>query len=97
VITPSAIERWVVQHEGSHVPTWRRVSETKSTFFGLGLSVACWEPPMFLLRAGEINDGFVETSTDEQITRFVQLMRTGSETEKREAIRAAFALLSKQH
>ena len=90
IVETSAIERWIVRREGSHVPTWRFVSRSTRTIFGRPLSIACGEAPMYLLRAGDLNDRFVLNSTNEQIVKFINLMRTGSAEERRESVQAAY-------
>jgi hypothetical protein len=97
VIETSSLERWIVEHDGSHLSTWQRVTKATWTIYGQGVDVSCVDRPMFLLRAGESNDQFVRTSTDSQISRFVQVIRTGSKDEKTEAMHAACASVSPDH
>jgi hypothetical protein len=92
VVEPSALERWIIRREGSHVPTWEHVSTSSWNCYGLPESVSLGHQMMNRLHAGERNDRFVRASTDEQLARFVQVLRTGSRAEREEAILAACEL-----
>jgi hypothetical protein len=94
VVEISELERWVIRRQGVHARTWTFVSRSRQTIFNQGLSIGCAEAPMYLLRAGDRNDRFIKQSTDKQIDQLVQVMRTGTESEKRAAIRSAYALVS---
>jgi hypothetical protein len=86
VVEQSAIEKWVIVHEGQYSNTWTFLHDTSRAIWGR--SFACGRAPeIYELHAGELNNLVVQTSSDHELTEFLQTMRNGSEEEKRKAVR----------
>ena len=88
VVRPSAIERWIIRHEGSHAEQWQFLHET--TQFVMGKSYGCGNTPViYPLSRSDVSERFIQGSTDSQIAEFVRIMRTGTVIEKDNAVQAA--------
>lgn len=86
----SAIERWIVAHEGSYDPGWRSLSVGWRTIFGKifgrGCSIA---PEVYPLHHREFNAGFVRVASNAEVAEFVRIMRMGTASEKEQAVASA--------
>lgn len=98
VIRQSALEKWLVAHEGSYVSRWQRISESTSTWYGTDVARGGYrEPPaIYWLKAGEQNDAFVRSSSDAHLAEFVRVMRAGTTDEKQKAVESAAAIANNQ-
>jgi hypothetical protein len=85
----SAIERWVVRHEGTYSNTWRPLSDT--SYFAIdGPCLSCsMAPEIYPLHTGGLNDDFVRRASDAEIAEFVRIMRFGAATERERAVESA--------
>lgn len=88
--TTSAIENWIIHHEGQYTPHWRFFYETSSAllYHANGCSLA---PEIYPLRAGGLglDDDYIQSASDEDIAEFVRIMRFGTAAEKEQAVQSA--------
>lgn len=85
----SAIERWILRHEGVYSSTWRSLSDT-SCFAIDGPCFSCSRAPeIFPLRTGDLNDDFVRRASDAEIAALVRIMRGGTAAERERAVESA--------
>jgi hypothetical protein len=90
VIQQSAIEKWIIHHEGHYTNNWRFLSGSPKNVFGLPAWRECGRlPEIWGLEAGWANDRFVRNASDQEIGTLVQVMRTGTTLEKKNAVEAA--------
>lgn len=88
----SALGRWVVDHEGGLTPDWCFVTRTHRNVFGEIVGRGCGHcPEISHLRSGDLDDAYVRAASDRLIGEFVRIMRQGSESERRQAIEAAYS------
>jgi hypothetical protein len=86
VIEPSALERWIVDREGKYTNSWSMVQDTSSHLV-FGKVYACGTAPeIYPLSRIEFNERFVQSSTDTEIAEFIRVMRTGTLSERRQAV-----------
>ncbi len=91
----SEIERWIVRHEGSHRPRWQTLGISVEMLFG-GPRIGCTSGiPIYRLLWGDYCADFVRESTDQEIAKFVHIMRTGTEDEQRQAVQTVVEKVDK--
>ena len=90
VMERSALEEWIIEHEGIHRHDWRHVNGTRTTLWSreFGHDQA---PAIYQLR--RVLDDYVRLASDEEIAEFVRQMRTGTEAEQEAAVEQAFAIV----
>lgn len=87
LINKSALEEWVIRHEGGHENQWSPLYNTSKTAFGRPFCFECnLSPPIHALHAGALNDEFVRNSTDRELSQFLEIMRNGTAEEQRRAV-----------
>src|SRR5438128_297864 len=80
MVDQSAIEKWIIRHEGRYSSHWAFLHDTSMTAWGRSVEFACaMAPDIYALHAGELNDEFVRGASEPEINEFLQVMRTGSE------------------
>jgi len=90
VFVQSAIEQRATREEGGYVHDWRFLNETGRTIWdrwcscGVGLT-----PPVYELRAGELNERFARSATDQEFHEFLHAMRAGNADQQKEALQKA--------
>lgn len=90
VIEQSAIEKWVIDHEGHYTNKWKFLHDTSMTVFGRPTCFSCGSAPeIYGLHAGSANDRFVCNASNQEIGTFVEVMRAGTTMEKKKAVSAA--------
>jgi hypothetical protein len=91
-ITPSALERWIIDHEGACTSKWHLLSRASFTIFGGYLAVGCREAPPICLVAYHADGGlltkFIKQASDAEIAEFLRMMRTGTRPEQEAAVKA---------
>jgi hypothetical protein len=90
VVEPSALERWIVDRQGSHEHDWRNVQGTSKTLLGRSIGFSHGPAPPIYPLCGRMMDAFVCKATDDEIAEFVRVMRIGTEAEQEAAVDAAF-------
>jgi hypothetical protein len=81
----TAVERWIVRHEGSYTHNWRYAAGSNRNMFGVKLLNACgWYTPS--QRLGVIDDSFLDELPYDVMEEFVNLMRYGTRDQKEAAI-----------
>jgi hypothetical protein len=88
VIEPSPLATWLARQDGEVEYHWCHTNGTLKTIWGT--SVGCGHgraPPIHLLPAGML-ECFVASSTDDELRRFVDVMRHGNEQEQEAAVQA---------
>jgi hypothetical protein len=89
VVEQSAVERWIIRHEGGYTNSWRFLHDTSSAIV-YGRAYACsLSPDIYLLHAGKLNDDFVRRASDAEIAEFVRNMRAGTAAERKQAVESA--------
>src|SRR5438477_1272137 len=89
VVEQSAVERWIIRHEGGYTNYWRYLHNTSSAVM-YGRAFACGHAPeIYPLHAGRLNDDFVRRASDGEIAEFVVVMRAGTAVERERAVEAA--------
>jgi hypothetical protein len=85
-IKESALQRWIIAHEGQYKNQWRFLHDTSRS--ALGTTFACGSTPeIYPLNAGsELNESFVRSATDATIADFVRVMRDGTPEERKRAV-----------
>ncbi len=97
VVEQSALERWIIHHEGGYSNKWQFLHETCSGVI-FGRAFACGHAPaIHSLRVGEWNDEFVRGATDAEIAEFVHIMRAGTPAEREHAVEAACDQAIRRH
>lgn len=86
VVQTSAIERWILRHEGRYSNTWRFLHDTSSSLIGGRCRACSVGPEIYPLHAGALNEYFVSRSSDAEIAEFVRIMREGTIAEKERAV-----------
>jgi hypothetical protein len=90
LIEQSAVEKWIIHHEGHYTNNWSFLHDTAMTPSGRPTGHSCGRlTEIYFLHAGSANDHFVLNASDEEIGTFVQVMRTGTSLEKEKAALAA--------
>jgi hypothetical protein len=90
VIEPSAIERWISEHNDPHSNHWKFLHATYSSMWGNPVGCGCGiAPAIYSLSNSNLCDEFVHNSTDQEINNFVRVMQAGTEDEKQKAVDAA--------
>lgn len=86
-IETSAIERWIVEHEGSYAPRWNFLSETDRTITGQVFCRGCGKAPEnYVLHTFDLNARFVQAASDAEIAEFVRIMRAGTKSQREGAV-----------
>ena len=85
IVHRSAIEDWIVRREGRYEANWKPIFDTSSKL--LGRCRACGMPPESY-EVGLFDKTFVRDSSDAEISKFVQIMRHGTKSERRNAVDA---------
>jgi hypothetical protein len=89
-VEQSAIEKWIIAHEGQCSNTWTLLFDTSRNVWGGVYSRGCGQAPeIYELQTGELNDLFVQTASNDEVSEFLNVMRGGSDDEKRQRVRAA--------
>jgi hypothetical protein len=90
VVTQSALEKWIIQNEGSHSPNWQFLNENGKTLFGTTTYCAVGGhplPPIYTSRP--ILDDFVQKASSGEISALVNVLRTGTFDEQEAALKQA--------
>jgi hypothetical protein len=89
VIETSALERWIIRHEGRYSNQWQFLNELSASLIG-GRCRACGlAPAIYELHASGLDEGFVRRASDERIAGFIRAMREGTDSERERAIESA--------
>jgi hypothetical protein len=89
-LEPSAIERWIIKHEGRYDPDWHMLTRAEKNVLGRTVARGCAAAPaIYPLHAGDLNDRYVSTATDSDIGEFVRVMKEGTGSERERAVEAA--------
>jgi hypothetical protein len=86
-VTPSPLERRLIQMNQPWTPNWTFLSHSGSDIFGSRWVACSLAPPILDLRP--VLQPFADASTDDEIRAFIQVMQTGTETEQKAAVDAA--------
>jgi hypothetical protein len=87
-IDQSAIENWIIRREGKYENSWARLHDPGSAIWGR--SFACRRAAsIYDLQAGEFNNAFLRLASESEIAEFVRVMRSGTDAEKRQAVKTA--------
>lgn len=87
-IQHSALERWIINQEGSYTSSWKWYGR-QTWFFPLGGARECGSPPPIYSLHDSLSERFVRSLSDSELAEFVVVMRHGSEAEQEAAIDAA--------
>lgn len=85
-LNQSALEGWLVQHDGSHVHDWRYIQGTGRNAFGQRISVGHGPAPAIYGVPPNVLDQFVLVASDDEIARFVKATQSGSRQEQNRVI-----------
>jgi hypothetical protein len=89
VVKPSALAQWLARHEREIVYDWRHVNGTLKTIWGASAGFEHGDaPPIYSLPEQAIRP-FVESSTDEELRQFIEVMRKGTHQAQEAAVNAA--------
>jgi hypothetical protein len=89
VVRTSALERWIIRHEGTYTSHWRFLHDTSSSVI-YGRAHACGlGPEIYPLRAGGLDDDFVRHASDARIAEFVRIMRAGTPAARERVVESA--------
>lgn len=88
-IEPSALSKWLVREEGAVQYDWRYVQGNPETIWGMPVGCALGRAPPIYPLHGDLGEHFVRASSDEELRRFIKIMREGSDVERQAAVDAA--------
>jgi hypothetical protein len=89
VIEPSPLADWLARQAGGVTYDWRCMNGTLKTIWGTPVGFGHGRaPPIHQLR-GELLRHFVQVSSDEDLRRFVDVMRHGTEQQQEATVKAA--------
>jgi hypothetical protein len=85
--TESALGRWVAEHDEGYRPQWHFTSVTEHG--ALWTVRGCGQVPAAYSLQGLLGEAVVATSTDEELSALVSVLREGSEPRQRHSVEAA--------
>ena len=88
-IEPSPLSKWLVREEGAIQYVWQYTHGPSETIWGRPVSFACGRAPPIYPLHGDLGEDFVRASSEEELRRFVKIMREGSVAEQQAAVDAA--------
>ena len=91
VITPSPLGEWLIDREGSIQYDWRKIQGDQNLIWGHTVTRSHGRAPVIFRLRGERLRQFVESSSDDQIRVFIQVMREGTKVQRDAAVEAALA------
>ncbi len=89
VIESSPLAEWLRHQEGDMTYDWRHVNGTLKTIWGTPVGFGHGSAPPIYFFPKELLEQFVKSASDEELRRFVQVMRRGTKEEQRAAVDAA--------
>ena len=89
VIEPSPLAHWLARREGEVQYDWRHVNGTLKTIWGTPVGFGHGPAPPIYFLQGSLLEHFVDSSSDEDLRHFVDVMRHGTKQEQEAAVKAA--------
>jgi hypothetical protein len=89
VIDVSPLAKWLERREGTLTYDWRHVEGTLRTIWGTSVGSGHGRAPPILEFPIERLDHFVKSSSDQELQRFVDIMRRGTRQEQEAAVESA--------
>jgi len=88
VIKRTALEDWIVAHEGAYQPAWKRLSTLSRNGLGQVCRACSMAPAIHQLCSSGLLADYVRDSPDPEIREFVRVMRQAPSPEQERAVEA---------